>query len=101
MKRGAWIWMPHISHALGDTPIHFHLSTCVGNFMIITLGELHGVSLYSSHVHEAEVSRRHCCPYQVRSPRTIEGMEYLTPEAAVYGHDRLCVKWAKRKAAKV
>lgn len=39
MKREDWIWMPHPGHLIVSRDCRFHLNTCVGDFIVSTVGE--------------------------------------------------------------
>jgi hypothetical protein len=38
-KRDEWIWMPHAAHLVVANRCLFHLATCVGNYIVSTVGE--------------------------------------------------------------
>ena len=55
----AWVWMPHPAHLIVANYCRFHLATCVGKYIVSTVGEyvpsetsreihaqVHGVTLY-------------------------------------------------------
>ena len=37
-----WIWMPHAGHFILGDKCRFHLNTCVGKYIVSTVGELWG-----------------------------------------------------------
>ncbi len=39
MKKEDWVWMPHPAHFICAQDCNFHLATCVGNFIVSTVGE--------------------------------------------------------------
>lgn len=39
MKKGEWVWMPHPAHFICARDCRFHLATCVGDFVVSTVGE--------------------------------------------------------------
>jgi hypothetical protein len=40
MKPDKWIWMPHPGHFICSYQCRFHLNTCVGKYIVSTVGEL-------------------------------------------------------------
>ena len=39
MNQADWIWMPHPGHLIVASDCRFHLCTCVGDFLVSTVGE--------------------------------------------------------------
>ena len=39
MNKEHWIWMPHPGHLIVARDCRFHLNTCVGDFIVSTVGE--------------------------------------------------------------
>jgi hypothetical protein len=39
MNRDNWIWMPHPGHFICAAYCRFHLTTCVGDYLVSTVGE--------------------------------------------------------------
>ena len=39
IKKDKWIWMPHAGHLIVGNKCQFHLNTCVGKYIISTVGE--------------------------------------------------------------
>jgi hypothetical protein len=39
MKKDKWVWMPHAGHLIVGRDCQFHLNTCVGNYLVSTVGE--------------------------------------------------------------
>lgn len=39
MDKADWIWMPHPGHLIIGNECRFHLNTCVGDFVVSTVGE--------------------------------------------------------------
>lgn len=39
MKADKWIWMPHAGHLCVGNDCRFHLNTCVGDYIVSTVGE--------------------------------------------------------------
>ena len=39
MNKEKWIWMPHPGHCIISHQCRFHLNTCVGKYIISTIGE--------------------------------------------------------------
>lgn len=37
--RADWVWMPHAGHLIVSRDCQFHLTTCVGDFIVSTVGE--------------------------------------------------------------
>jgi hypothetical protein len=37
--KAQWIWMPHAGHLIVGHDCRFHLNTCVGDFIVSTVGE--------------------------------------------------------------
>ena len=37
--RKDWVWMPHPGHLIISRDCRFHLNTCVGNYIVSTVGE--------------------------------------------------------------
>lgn len=38
-NRAEWVWMPHAGHLIVGRDCRFHLNTCVGNYIVSTVGE--------------------------------------------------------------
>lgn len=39
MTKDKWIWMPHAGHLMIGSDCKFHLNTCVGGYIVSTVGE--------------------------------------------------------------
>lgn len=37
--RARWVWMPHPGHLIVSHECRFHLTTCVGDYLVSTVGE--------------------------------------------------------------
>lgn len=37
--KSEWVWMPHPAHLIVAQDCRFHMTTCVGNFIVSTVGE--------------------------------------------------------------
>ena len=40
MRKSKWVWMPHPGHFICASDCHFVLNTCVGRYIVSTVGEL-------------------------------------------------------------
>ncbi len=38
-ERSEWVWMPHVGHLIVGNHCRFRLNTCVGDFIVSTVGE--------------------------------------------------------------
>lgn len=108
MKKMNWIWMPHAGHFIGGHRCSFKLNTCVGEYIVSTVGEFRALDgeaimeIGSNRTHETMVFRAKkgkykCCPFEA----IVEGGEldfrgYKNPEDAYIGHLELCRKWSKK-----
>lgn len=54
MKKENWVWMPHAGHFIMGSWCHFRLNTCVGKFIVSTVGEL----VPDSQIREIEAQSR-------------------------------------------
>ena len=116
MKKENWIWMPHPGHFICSYRCRFFLNTCVGNYIISTLGELstdekyhndsengtwEEVALnakYESMVFKAQKDKiNKCCPWTaVISEDELDTKYYDSALEATKGHYKLCNKWSKK-----
>lgn len=39
MRKEEWVWMPHAGHLIVGRDCRFHLNTCVGKYIVSTVGE--------------------------------------------------------------
>ena len=124
MKKELWIWMPHPGHFICGSECRFRLNTCVGDFIVSTVGEYKpdpatlavlkkagdtykhpqgwreiGFNrLYETMVFVAESHDDpiQCCPYRAAEWGEKDFAAYNTANDAMKGHMEMCEKWAER-----
>lgn len=109
MNKDKWIWMPHPAHFCLAETCRFVLSTCVGNYIVSTVGECmewndpkkerpytFGADgdRYETMVFPSVESGRECCPFRIQVSEEAETMRYKEAKDAVSGHMSLCEKYA-------
>lgn len=106
--KSEWIWMPHPAHFIGAWMCRFRLATCVGNYIVSTVGEFEpnglsekadykdiGIdSKYETIVFKSTESDHACCPKKI-TPEEIDDRFYNDPGSAYKGHLELCEKYSK------
>ena len=108
ITKDKWIWMPHAGHLCVGHLCRFKLNTCVGKYIISTVGEYYprdegkmdtlGASIdsfYETMVFRARKSENKCCPYEI-SGDELDCIRYSTSDNAYLGHLKECKKWAKK-----
>jgi hypothetical protein len=98
-----WIWMPHPAHFIGAYKCSFRLATCVGDWIVSTVGEYKPqneiVELGYLRKYETMVflgMPRNCiyCPLQIDVEENMDFAAYNNPVDAYRGHIAMCKKWA-------
>ena len=110
MTKAQWIWMPHPAHYCAANNCRFRLATCVGAYIVSTVGEyfpegtktLETVGLdrlYETMVsHASSPPKIHECGcIESRGDWELDFAAYNDAKSAYEGHLKLCRKWAKQK----
>ncbi len=108
IKKDKWIWMPHAGHLCVGYLCRFKLNTCVGKYIISTVGEYFprnedkmdtlGAdenSFYETMVFRAKKSKYKCCPYEATGSE-LDCIRYPIADMAYIGHLKECKKWASK-----
>jgi len=107
VEKSRWTWMPHAGHYIRGGECRFRLCTCVGRYIVSTVGELPSRAdarefepvgcgrLYETMVFRAVKSKNGCCPYEMETPSEVDFRGYNDPRKARIGHMELCRKWAR------
>ena len=108
-----WVWMPHAAHYILSHRGSFHLATCVGDYIVSTVGEIRNEMegrkfkdigypegfKYESMVFPAvkrDKENEQCCPYEIDAKLELDYERYRTPVEAYNGHMKLCYKWCSK-----
>ena len=107
-----WTWMPHPGHYICGSDCRFILNTCVGEFIVSTVGELYhdndkeyqdiGLNRkYETMVFSAIPGEHPCCPFIMGSASELECRGYNDAGEAYKGHMAMCEEWCERRAEDV
>lgn len=107
--------MPHAGHFICAYKCQFHLNTCVGKFIVSTIGEMTDTAdmhrrretqdweelgvqrKYETMVFPAvKDSKNACCPFAAETSRDLSMEGYNTAADAYKGHLRICAKYSKK-----
>jgi hypothetical protein len=108
--RSQWIWMPHAGHFFGADDCKFRLNTCVGDYIVSTVGEYlpliykefqalgynkkYEPMTYETMVFESKDINEGCCSKEAVIEKDVETARYNSPKDAYEGHINLCLKWS-------
>ncbi len=111
ITKADWVWMPHPAHYCVAYRCRYHLATCIGGYIISTVGEKapidckeeypswepisSGGILYETMVFKARKSKEICCPYEVAKHRELDCFRSMDRGDAYKGHLALCYKYMK------
>lgn len=119
MKKEDWIYMPHPGHFMCARHCRFFLNTCVGDYIVSTVGEyipdaFGGIGndrmadcgekvdfeeighkrKYETMVFKAQKSEHECCPFEMVSGDSLDFEGYNDSGEAFRGHVKMCEKWS-------
>lgn len=108
MTKADWIWMPHPGHFIAAGKCQFRLNTCVGDYIVSTVGEwfpgntnkpeeVGAGRMYETMVFAAKPQSTACCPFGAASFNELDMDGYMTAEDAFHGHMEACEKWSRRE----
>jgi len=110
MNKEDWVWMPHAAHFICGHRCQFKLATCVGDFIVSTVGEMPDPlernkgwedigcdRKYETYVFKASKSENVCCPYECDiGEGEQDSLAANDANTATKNHMELCEKWSDK-----